>query len=67
MTCPTCDDLLAAYRDSVNLFKDAVEKGSGAVRADSRLTADHATRLGQECKNASDAFMEHWREDHKAS
>ena len=67
MTCPTCEDLLAAYRHSVDLFKDAVEKSSGAVGDDTRFTAEQATPLGQQCKVASDAFMEHWRQDHRAN
>ena len=67
MTCQTCEDLLAAYRHSVDLFKDAAQKNSGVVGDDFKLKAQRATRLGQQCKDASDAFMEHWRQDHKAS
>jgi hypothetical protein len=66
MDCQSCNDLLAAYRHSVNLFKAAVQKGSGAMGDDSRLIAEEAKRLGQQCRDASDIFMEHWRKDHKA-
>ena len=64
MDCQTCDDLLAAYKSSVRLFRDAVRQGSGAVGDDSRLSGAKAQRLGQQCKDASDAFMAHWRKDH---
>ena len=53
----SCNDLLAAYRHSVNLFKAAVQKGSGAVGDDSRLTSEKAKRLGQQCRDASAAFI----------
>jgi hypothetical protein len=66
MTCQTCEDLLTAYRHSVDLFKDAVQKGVGAFGPDSRVTAEQAARLGQQCKEASDAFMDHWRQELKA-
>ena len=64
MDCKTCEQLLAAYRDSVSLFKNAVRKGSGAVRDDLRLTGKKAEQLGRQCKDASDAFMDHWRQHH---
>jgi len=66
MDCQSCNDLLAAYKHSVNVFKDAVQKGSGAVEDNSRLTAEEAKRLGQQWREASDRFMEHWRQNHKA-
>ena len=67
MICQTCNRLLAVYNQFVNLFKQAVQNGFGAVGDDSRVTAEQATRLGQQCKEASDAFMEHWRRDHNAN
>ena len=67
MICQTCNHLLAAYNQFVNLFKKAVQNGFGAVGGDSRVTAEQATRLGQQCKEVSDAFMEHWRRDHNAT
>lgn len=62
MDCQTCEDLIAAYRHSVSLFKNAVQKGSGALGDDSTLTSAEATRLGEMCKDASDDLMMHWRE-----
>jgi len=67
MSCQICNRLLAAYNQSVSLFKQAVQNGLGAVGDGSRLTAKQAVSLGQQCKEANDAFMEHWRRDHKAN
>lgn len=64
MDCRTCEQLLAAYRLSVSLFKEAVRKRAGAVGDDSRLPGEAATRLGLQCKDASDALREHWLEHH---
>ena len=64
MDCETCNNLLAAYRQSVTLIKDAARKGSGAIGEDSRLAIKEVERLSQKCKDASDAFMAHWREHH---
>ena len=64
MGCRTCNILLAAYRSSVSLFRNAVRKGSGAVGDDPRLTGAKVERLGQQCRDASDAFMAHWRRGH---
>ena len=64
MDCETCNHLLATYRSSVSLFKDAVRKGSRAVGTDFRLTAEQAVRLSQQCKEAQAVLMAHWRKDH---
>jgi hypothetical protein len=64
MSCATCDELLAAYGNAVSLFKDAVEKASGASGADSFLAGIEATRLGRQCKKASNVLMEHWQVEH---
>jgi len=65
MSCKTCDELLAVYKNTVSLLGDAVRKGSGATGDDSRLAIAEAARLGQQCKAASDALMEHWRQHHR--
>jgi hypothetical protein len=41
-----------------------VQKGSGTAGDNSRLAAAEVQRLEQGCKDASDAFMTHWRQDH---
>ena len=58
--------LLTAYRNAVGVFKDAVEKASKANKADFPLTANQAVRLLAECKDANDAFMEHWLAEHRS-
>jgi hypothetical protein len=63
MDCPTCNELLAAYRHSVSLFKDAVQNIPGA-QEDSGLAVEQADRLKLKCREASDALMEHLREHH---
>jgi hypothetical protein len=64
MDCETCDHLLAAYEDTVRLFKDSARRSSGPAGDDSRRAAQEATLLSQKCKDASDALVEHWREHH---
>jgi hypothetical protein len=62
MDCQTCNDLLAAYRLSVGLFKEAV--GNIPCAGDSTLAVASANHLRLKCRQASDALMEHWREHH---
>jgi hypothetical protein len=64
MACEACYHLLAAYQRSVILFRDAVRKGSGAIGDDSKLASEEARRLSQQCKEANDRLMAHWRQDH---
>jgi len=66
MICQTCDDLLIAYRHSVSLLREAVEKGLGTVGGDSRLISIEATRLSQQCRDTPAVLLAHWRRDHRA-
>ena len=66
MKCKTCDSLLAAYKLWVDLFKQAVHNIPGALGDDFRLFAEEAERLGQKCKDTSDALMEHWHHEHNS-
>ena len=66
MGCHTCDELLAAYRNAVSLFKDGVQRASGATGAGSIPAGKEAQRLGEQCKEASDTLMEHWRVEHRS-
>jgi hypothetical protein len=43
---------------------NAVVKVAGAVGDDSRLASKEMDRLSRNCKDTSDALMEHWRQDH---
>jgi hypothetical protein len=63
MDCPTCNELLAAYKHSVNRFKNAVQNLPGAGE-DSRLAIEQADSLKLMCREANDALMEHLREHH---
>lgn len=65
MDCKTCDELLAAYKDAVSLFKDSV-RGIPGTGADSRLATAKADRLRLKCTETNDALMEHWREHHRS-
>jgi hypothetical protein len=65
VSCQTCDELLADYKDAVELFKDAVHKGQVARVGDLALAARKAARRGEICRDASDALIEHWRQDHR--
>jgi len=63
MNCPTCEELLADYKDAVGLFRNAVPNGE-VGRVDYLLAARKAARWGQFCKYASDALIEHWHKEH---
>jgi hypothetical protein len=55
---------MATYRHDVTVFGNAVLKVAGAVGDDSMLASKEMDRLSQNCKDTSDALMEHWRQDH---
>ena len=63
MDCQACNELLAAYRLSVSLFKEAVGKIPGSAE-DSGLAVATTNHLKLKCRDASDALIAHWREDH---
>jgi hypothetical protein len=51
MDCEACNELLAAYKRAVLLFKNAV-------------AAEQADHLRLECEAANEALMAHWRQVH---
>ena len=53
MDCQTCDDLLAGYRLSVTLFKNAVQNIPGTAE-DSTLALQQADRLKMKSREAND-------------
>ena len=63
MACNTCDELLAIYTSEKSrcsgmrfwIFPGKLEDGS-------RLAAEQMDRLSQNCKDTSDALMQHWRQ-----
>ena len=56
--------MMATYRRDVTVFGNAVLKVAGAVGDDSRLASKEMDRLSQNCRDTSDALVEHWREHH---
>jgi hypothetical protein len=65
VTCKTCDELLGDYRRVVNLFKDAVRQGSGAIGADVRRAGEEVERLRVRVHDADTALMAHFRQHRK--
>jgi excisionase family DNA binding protein len=64
MECKTCDALLAAYKQAVNLYTNAGQSFRGALGDDSRLAFKELRRLRQACKDADNALMAHLHQDH---
>ena len=64
MDCKRCDELLATYKCEVTLFRNGVLDLPGKLGPDSRLASERMERLSQNCKETSDALMEHWRQQH---
>jgi len=64
MDCKTCDALLEEYKRSVSFFKNAVRDNSGSLGTDSRLASEHTRRLAQQCRDAGEVLLAHWRKEH---
>jgi len=64
MGCQTCDDLIATYKRSVRNHTTFLLNVSGAPTHKSPLVSKQATRLARKCREANDALMSHWRQDH---
>ena len=72
MDCKTCADLLVAYRLAVKLYLNAeqsiVERNmKRGLGKDYTAALEEAERLRLAYRDASDAFMEHWQQDHHVS
>jgi hypothetical protein len=72
MDCPICNSLLLAYKVAIKLYVDAevniAESSLKLYRGDDYKAAlEEAERLRLACQDASDAFMEHWQEDHNVN
>jgi hypothetical protein len=63
MECKTCDALLVDYKRTVCVYKNAVRNIPG-TQEDSTLAIAEAERLKQQCREASEVLMEHWRQQH---
>jgi len=69
MDCKTCADLLVVYKLAVKLYVDAeqniVERNMKRdLGADYEAALEDAERLRLACRDASDAFVDHWQQDH---
>jgi hypothetical protein len=64
MDCETCDKLLAAYKRSVSLFKDAEGSCQGLLGEEFQLAMKELQQLHQTCHDANAALTAHWRQDH---
>ena len=62
--CKRCSELLADYRDAVSVLTDAGRKFQGPARGDFPVALKELKRLRQACKDADDALIEHWRQEH---
>lgn len=66
MICPICDNLLLVYKRAIKRYVDAERNiAEGYFAGDYEAALEEAERLRLVCREASDAFMEHWQQDHK--
>jgi hypothetical protein len=65
MACQTCDQLFGAYKSAVKLYSLAMRDMAGLVGEDFQLALKGLEQLRQKCRDADDAFTEHWREQHR--
>ena len=62
MQCKKCEALIAQYRNLVSLFRNTVQKVTGAIGDDGR--SEKLAHLRIEVDHADDALWEHWRKEH---
>jgi molybdenum cofactor biosynthesis enzyme MoaA len=70
--CATCDKLLLAYKRAIKLYLDAEQNIAERhikqdLGKDYTAALEEAERLKLAYRDASDAFMEHWQQDHHVS
>lgn len=70
--CPTCDKLLLVYKRAIKLYLDTeqniVERNIKQDHGKNYKAAlEEAERLRLAYRDASDAFMKHWQQDHHVS
>jgi hypothetical protein len=61
--CNTWDALTGNYRHLISLFENSVRNFTSAIGEDSTRGAAELERLRQECHDADDRLMAHWRQD----
>ena len=70
MDCRICTHLLLVYQGAIKLYLDAEENIAERdikryLADDYKAALEEAERLRLACRDASDAFMVHWQQDHK--
>jgi signal transduction histidine kinase len=66
MDCQICTHLLLVYKGAIKLYVDAEENTAERYPGDDYEEAlEEVERLRLAYRNASDAFMVHWQQDHK--
>jgi hypothetical protein len=65
MDCPICNTLLLVYKGAIKLYVDAEENIAERYPGDDYEEAlEEVERLRLAYRNASDAFIVHWQQDH---
>ena len=64
MSCKACGELLDIYQHSVKDYATAVRKSRGLLGEELRLALKETIRLSEARKDANDALLAHFREDH---
>jgi hypothetical protein len=67
LDCPNCDSLLLVYKRTIKLYLDVEENIAERDTKPHPAALEEAERLRLTCRDASDAFMVHWQQDHKVS
>jgi hypothetical protein len=65
MDCETCGDLIAAYECSVKLYTEPMQDMAELAEDDFQLALEGLERLRVKCREARDALVEHWHQDHR--
>jgi hypothetical protein len=63
--CSACSDLLNIYRTNVSAYSKATDDLKGLIGNDLKLMFARAEEFRLACGHAHQAFMEHWRVDHR--
>ena len=62
MGCKTCEELLAAYNCTANLYTKAMQRMGGLAGEDFRLAVKELERLRAKCQDDDDALTAHYRQ-----
>ena len=65
MDCKTCEELVADYKRSVGFFTKVVHRIPGILGDDARVVVFELDLLRQKVKEAREALMAHFHQDHR--